>query len=152
MLIYAHGGLNSPSASARRIHALKQGFKRNGIYPLHIMYDTGLVKEVGDVIACALHVAEQRAQGFVDWITEKITDRTDTLIEDVVRKPVTAIWHEMKRDAAQPFAPKTDGSDGDGVHAIKTFARKLTGTGKSYTWRTPPRSRDANVKVPAGSG
>lgn len=131
LLIYAHGGLNSPSASARRIHALKEGFKRNGIYPFHIMYDTGLAEEVKDVVKRALHLAEQRSEGFVDWITEKVTERTDTLIEDVVRKPVTAIWQEMKRDARLPFEHKDDGSEGDGMHAIKTFAEKLAGTGKS---------------------
>ena len=50
LLIYAHGGLNAPEASARRVAALKEGFKRNGIYPFHIMYDTGLVKEATDAI------------------------------------------------------------------------------------------------------
>lgn len=46
LLIYAHGGLNDPAASAKRIRALKEGFKRNSIYPFHIMYDTGLVEEL----------------------------------------------------------------------------------------------------------
>ena len=128
LLIYAHGGLNSPKASARRIATLKGGFKRNGIYPFHIMYDTGLAEEIKDWVKRALHLTEQRAEGFVDWITEKVTDRTDTLIEDVVRKPVTPLWDEMKRDARLPFEPKTDGSDGDGMHVIKTFAEKLACT------------------------
>ena len=45
LLVYAHGGLNSPEDSVRRIAALKDGFKRNGVYPLHIMYDTGIVED-----------------------------------------------------------------------------------------------------------
>ena len=53
LLVYAHGGLNSPKASASRIRALKEGFKRNGVYPFHIMYDTGLVEELKDVITRA---------------------------------------------------------------------------------------------------
>ncbi len=130
LLIYAHGGLNSPKASARRTRALKEGFKRNGIYPFHIMYDTGLAEELGDVVRRALSLAEQRSEGFVDWITEKITERTDTLIEDAVRKPVTPLWDEMKRDARIPFESRSGGSDCDGVHAIKTFAQKLAGTKK----------------------
>ncbi len=125
LLIYAHGGLNAPTASARRIAALKLGFKRNGIYPFHIMYDTGLVKELTDAIKRALGLAEQRSQGFVDWIGEKISDVTDKMIEDTVRKPGTAIWDEMKSDARWPFEEK----DSDGVHTIISFVAALSGTG-----------------------
>lgn len=130
LLIYAHGGLNAPEASARRIAALKDGFKRNEIYPFHIMYDTGLVKEVSDAIKRALHLSEKRSRGFVDWIGDQVTNITDKLIEDTVRKPVTAIWDEMKSDASWPFEEnKKDGSDGDGMHTIKTFAAALKDTG-----------------------
>ena len=124
-MIYAHGGLNNPTASARRVHALKEGFKRNGIYPFHIMYDTGLVEEIKDTVRRALHLAEQRSEGFLDVIREKITDVTDKLIEDAVRKPVTAIWDEMKRDARVPFE-----AAGHGLHTIQTFAEALAGSGK----------------------
>ena len=129
LLVYAHGGLNAPEASARRIAALKDGFKRNGIYPFHIMYDTGLVKETTDTIKRALHLSEQRSSGFVDWIGEKITDVTDKMIEDSVRKPVTAIWEEMKSDARWPFEIKENGDEGDGMHTIKTFVEALKDTG-----------------------
>lgn len=125
LMIYAHGGLNSPEASARRIHALKEGFKRNGIYPFHIMYDTGLAEEIKDTVARALGLAEEKPKGFLDQIAEKITDATDTLIEDTVRKPVTAIWEEMKRDARVPFE-----TGGDGLHTIQTFAGALQGGNK----------------------
>lgn len=43
-LLYAHGGLNSATASATRIAAMKDTFKANGIYPFHFMYDTGLIE------------------------------------------------------------------------------------------------------------
>lgn len=129
LLVYAHGGLNTPEASARRIAALKEGFKRNGIYPFHIMYDTGLARETTDTILRALHLAEQRSMGFVDWIGEKITDVTDKIIEDIVRKPVTAIWNEMKSDASWPFEEKEKGAGGDGIHMIRTFADNLEDTG-----------------------
>lgn len=114
LLIYAHGGLNTPKASARRIRALKEGFKRNRIYPFHIMYDTGLAEEISDVIKRALGMAEERAAGFTDW--------TDWLIEQAVRKPVTPLWEEMKRDAKEPFIPRPDGAPGDGMDAIAAFA------------------------------
>ncbi|MBT7943893.1 MAG: C1 family peptidase [Alphaproteobacteria bacterium] len=125
LMIYAHGGLNSPTASARRVNALKEGFKRNGIYPFHAMYDTGLVEEIKDTVRRALHLAEQRSEGFLDIITEKITEVTDKLVEDTVRKPVTAVWDEMKRDARVPFE-----GNGHGLHTIQTFAESLASSGK----------------------
>ena len=120
LLIFAHGGLNDPKASARRIAALKDGFRRNGIYPFHIMYDTGLVKEGTDAILRAFQLSEDRSKGFVDWISEKISDVTDKMIEDVVRKPVTAIWNEIKSDALWPFEGMNDG-----VQTLQIFAEEL---------------------------
>ena len=122
LLLYAHGGLNSPKASARRIAALREGFKRNGIYPFHIMYDTGLAEELKDTIIRAY--GGKRMEGFLGDLKEKVTDMSDTLIEDIVRKPVTPLWDEMKRDARLPF----EGRDSDGFKAISSFADILRGT------------------------
>ena len=118
LLIYVHGGLNSPKASARRIQALKDGFKRNRVYPFHIMYDTGLTEEITDVVKRGWQLSQQRAGGFTDW--------TDAFIEWAVRKPGTALWEEMKRDARLPFQPKGDGSE-----TIREFASRLAKTTKA---------------------
>jgi hypothetical protein len=131
LLIYAHGGLNSTQASARRIAALKEGFKRNGVYPFHIMYDTGLVEELKDVVLRAFTGAESRAENMFDWVKEKITESIDKLIEDAVRKPVTPLWEEMKRDAHGPFDLATAGTP-DGLEAIKIMAKTLKGTGIKF--------------------
>ena len=128
LLIYAHGGLNSPKASAKRIAALKEGFKRNGIYPFHIMYDTGLAEEIKDAIFRA-HSGDHM-QGFGDDIRERLTEHKDLLIEDMVRKPVTPLWDEMKRDAKLPFNTNSDDrKESDGSFFIRTFAEALKGTG-----------------------
>lgn len=81
------------------------------------MYDTGLVEELRDVIGRAGERSKERAGGFSDW--------TDRLIEHAVRKPVTPIWEEMKRDAELPFE-----GDGDGSRAITHFAKALAATKK----------------------
>lgn len=128
LLIYAHGGLNSTKASAKRISALKEGFKRNGIYPFHIMYDTGLVEEIKDSVIRAFKRPDDRAQGFLSDIKDKIIERSDTLIEDTVRKPVTAIWDEMKRDARLPYVVNNNPQLSDGLFVIKTFADALKDT------------------------
>ncbi|MFT4824918.1 MAG: hypothetical protein ACJAUG_002629 [Halioglobus sp.] len=55
VLIYGHGGLNSPKGYAIRIEVMKPVLKANGIYPRHIMYDTGIqtleyfIKALGQV-------------------------------------------------------------------------------------------------------
>ena len=129
VLIYVHGGLNSPKSSARRIAALKDGFTRNRIYPFHIMYDTGLAEELKDVLLRAFRGAESRAEGFLDWIKDQIVERTDTLIEDTARKLVTPLWDEMKRDARRPFEVGASNVTPDGLDAIKIIAKTLQNTG-----------------------
>lgn len=126
LLIYAHGGLNSPADSARRIAALRDGFKRNGIYPFHIMYDTGLVEEVKDSIVRAF--SGKRTEGFFKDLQDKISEKSDQLIEDFVRKPVTPLWEEMKKDARLPFELHEGNKISDGLLVIKTFAEALQDT------------------------
>lgn len=121
LLIYCHGGLNSPELAASRIAALKEGHKRNGIYPFHIVYDTGLGEEVKDSVLRA----GRRSQGIVDRLQENIADFSDKLLEDALRAPVTAIWEEIKRGARMPFEPLTAGKLSDGSFVIKTFGETL---------------------------
>ena len=112
LLIYAHGGLNSPKASARRIAALKEGFKRNAIYPFHIMYDTGLAEEMKDVIVRRGDESERRVGG--------IGDLSDRFLEGLLRKPGTLIWNEMKQDADDAFKRR-----GAGKVALELFIAHL---------------------------
>lgn len=129
LLVYAHGGLNSPKDSARRIAALKDGFKRNGVYPFHIMYDTGVAEEIGDAVSRAFRGAERRAEGFFGRMKDKIIEQTDRMIEDILRKPVTPLWDEMKRDARLPFESAPDGTAGDGIETMKILAVALKKSG-----------------------
>ncbi len=95
LLLYAHGGLNSTTASARRIVAMKEVFKENRIYPFHFMYDTGLLEEIKDLVIGKRREVEERAGGFTDF--------TDKLIEKATRHAGRAIWREMKFGAQKPF-------------------------------------------------
>lgn len=126
LLIYAHGGLNSPTDAARRVAALKDGCIRNRIYPFHVMYDTGLTEELKDAVVRA--VTGIPSEGFLSNILEQLIEKKDLLIEDIVRKPVTPIWDEMKRDAQLPFKVGGSGKESDGLFVIRTFAEALKGT------------------------
>lgn len=109
LMIYAHGGLNSVSASASRIAAMRDTFKANGIYPFHFMYDTGLMEELKDIVLGKRKEAEGRAGGFADW--------TDRIIERAARRPGRALWREMKDDADRAFA----GARSPGTQTLEAF-------------------------------
>ncbi len=102
LLFYAHGGLNSPEASARRIAAMKETWKANRVYPFHLMYDTGLLEELKDIIIGRRKEADARAGGMKDWL--------DKLVEKLTRVPGRALWREMKSGAGLPFEENLAGS------------------------------------------
>ncbi|MGD2140875.1 MAG: C1 family peptidase [Burkholderiales bacterium] len=117
LLIYAHGGLNSVTDSARRIAAMRDTFKANGIYPFHFMYDTGVLEEIKDVVIGKRSDAEERAGGISDW--------TDRIIERATRRPGRALWREMKTDAAQAFARRNS----PGTQTLTAFLSAISGAG-----------------------
>lgn len=112
ILLYAHGGLNSPDASARRIKSMKNVFKDNRIYPYHFMYDTGLKEELKDLIFRKKDPIEDRAGG--------VTDATDWLLEKITRIPGRAFWREMKSGARLPF-----NKPGAGTQTLKLWLQAL---------------------------
>jgi pimeloyl-ACP methyl ester carboxylesterase len=109
LLLYAHGGLNGPDASAKRICAMKETFKSNRIYPYHFMYDTGLGEELKDVLFGKKRETEKRMEGITDW--------SDRFIENRMRRTGRALWREMKQGARSPFAAE----DSDGSLVLKAF-------------------------------
>ncbi len=132
ILIYAHGGLNSPKDSARRIAAMMDVYKANKIYPIHIMYDTGIVEEMKDLIFRKEVEASERTGSFSDW--------TDRFLEGLVRRPGTLLWDEMKRDAQDAFA-----NDGAGTDALKHFIKHIKKNGRRVKFHLLGHSTGAVV-------
>ena len=117
LLIYAHGGLNSPADSATRIAAMRDVFKENGIYPFHFMYDTGVMEEVKDIISSRGQRVNTRAAGPVDlW---------DKLLERLSRPIGRALWREMKFGAHNGFA-----KNNAGVQTLQALKSALGGKQK----------------------
>ncbi len=106
LMFYAHGGLNNSAASANRIRKMKEVFKRNGIYPIHFMWETGFFESLTDVIFNSRDRAEARVGGISDFF--------DRVLESIARGPGKAIWRDMKWDADQSFK-----SNGGGRKALK---------------------------------
>jgi len=119
LMIYAHGGLNSVKASANRIASMKDTFLKNGIYPYHFMYDTGLLEEIKDIVLGKKAESEERTAGFTDW--------TDWLIEKATHRLGRAVWREMKQDAHGAFRRQTS----PGTLVLKEFVKAFKKTGKS---------------------
>jgi len=117
LLLYAHGGLNSPDDSAKRIRAMKNVFKQNRIYSFHFMYDTGLMEELEDIISRKKSVTHERVGGFTDY--------TDKLLEYATRHLGHALWAEMKQDATVLFDDLRDGTD-----VIKNLVKQVLNANK----------------------
>jgi len=118
VLLYAHGGLNNIKDSARRIAAMKETFKANGIYPYHFMYDTGLLQEIKDALSGKREEIEKRAGGLVDW--------SDKLIERLTHRAGRSLWREMKFGAEAPFM-----DDGAGLVVLREFLNAISRSNKS---------------------
>jgi len=114
LVFYAHGGLNSPKASANRIKDMAPVFRENGVYSYHWMYDTGIMEELKDILFRGGKTEEGRAGGFWDL------DWWDTLLEKGARIPGRAFWREMKRGAKTGFY-----QNGDCVQILQSFAKAL---------------------------
>ena len=108
LLLYVHGGLNTPEDSARRVAAMREVFKDNRIYPFHVMYDTGLAEELKDLVLGKARMAGERVGGVSDWV--------DRFVEGLLRKPGTIVWEEMKKDARLAFA-----AQGAALDALNRF-------------------------------
>ena len=117
VLLYAHGGLNDIEDSARRIAAMKETFKANGIYPYHFMYDTGLLEEIKDILRGKREEVDKRAGGLADW--------SDRLIERMTHKAGRSLWREMKFGAAAPFE-----TGGAGSAVIEAFLKAMDNSKK----------------------
>ncbi|MGR6465799.1 C1 family peptidase [Rhizobium sp. PAMB 3182] len=102
LVIYKHGGLNGSLASARRIKAMKEVFKRNRIYPFHFMWETGFTEELGDVFKEIFEKSEER-------VGASVGDLRDWMIEKAARGLGRRVWKQMKVDAERAYARNAAG-------------------------------------------
>jgi hypothetical protein len=114
LLIYAHGGLNTADAAAKRTRAMTPVFMRNGVYPYAIFYNTGLPEALSEVL--------RGKSGQADRAGSLMSDLLDTGLEHLIGGVGTRLWRAMKADARLPFEPDRAGS-----RAIRIFAEALAG-------------------------
>jgi hypothetical protein len=105
LVIYAHGGLNSEADAIARVSAMGRFFVANGCYPLFLVWKTGLLESLRDILADARGRPPAGA-----GIGERLADASDRFIEKTVGRPLARpIWSEMKENAELAFAPRHGG-------------------------------------------
>ncbi len=102
VMLYLHGGLNDEAAVARRIVAFRDVLLANEIYPVHIMWESGVVESLRGMIEDLFTDTDERARGIGEWIEnlrEGLDEAKDRTFELTAAVPGTALWNEMKENA-----------------------------------------------------
>lgn len=103
VLLYLHGGLNDERSVAKRIVAFRDVMLANEIYPIHVMWESGVVESVRQMLADLFTDVDQRAGGSVsDWLRKTrdgLLEARDWTLELTAAAPGTALWREMKENA-----------------------------------------------------
>jgi hypothetical protein len=95
LVIYAHGGLNSEADAIDRARAMGRYFLGNGCYPLFLVWKTGLIESIRDIISDRKQ-KEPAGSGLLD----RLVEASDQGIEKAIGRPfVKPIWSEMKENA-----------------------------------------------------
>lgn len=99
LVFYAHGGLVKESAGLRMAEKHVGWWKRNNVYPIYFVWETGLFETIAQLL--------RRSRQAVRGVTRDIFDyTTDPLLEGAVRSLYAPrIWSGMKRSAELGAAP-----------------------------------------------
>jgi hypothetical protein len=108
VMLYLHGGLNNEADAAKRAVAFRDKCLENGIYPLHIMWETGPLETISSVLADLFTTADERAGGALLDRLRYVKDRALELTASPIGEPM---WSEMKENAWRA----SDHRDGKGA-------------------------------------
>jgi hypothetical protein len=101
ILFYIHGGLNDEDAAARRIIAFRDVLLENEIYPVHIMWESGVLESVTSMLCDLVTPDDERAASVTDWLKRTraaLTEAKDWTFEMTAAVPGTKLWKEMKEN------------------------------------------------------
>jgi peptidoglycan hydrolase-like protein with peptidoglycan-binding domain len=98
LVIYAHGGLNSEGDAIKRAQVMGRYFLGNGCYPLFLVWKSGLLESIGNILSEKVTSgAASRAGAVGNWLTDQITD---PVVEKTIGRPFARpLWSEMKENA-----------------------------------------------------
>jgi hypothetical protein len=96
IMLYLHGGLNSEIDAAKRVVAFRDKCLANEIYPLHIMWETGPLETIGDMLGDLFTQADERAGGA---LLKGLRNAKDIALELTASPIGGPLWSEMKENA-----------------------------------------------------
>jgi hypothetical protein len=130
LVFYAHGGLDSEAVGLQIAHKHIPWWRKNGVYPIYFIWETGLVETLRTFIPGA---------GQRGLAPRGVTDLSDRLIEGAIHKPGEKVWGGMKRSAERSVdpIPTVDGTprpeDGGGAtyvaQKLREFLQRHAGDG-----------------------
>lgn len=92
--LYAHGGLTPERAAADTASRWIPALFARGIYPVFLMWETGLLDTVRDILS-EIGKRPETVGGWWDRLLDAKDDRLDMLLS----RPGTLVWDEMKENA-----------------------------------------------------
>jgi Papain family cysteine protease len=111
--LYVHGGLNDEEHAIERARRMGPWFEKNGIYPLFIVWRTGVLETLNQIAQDDVKLLEERmkairSKGLGD-VTNVIIDRAkeafDRAFEVAAEKALgKAVWSQMKQNAEKAAA------------------------------------------------
>jgi len=102
IMLYLHGGLNDEQGVAQRIVAFRDVLLENEIYPLHIMWESGHVEVLNQMLSDLFTDVDERAGGVAEWmkkLRDGLLEARDRSLELTAAVPGSAMWREMKENA-----------------------------------------------------
>src|SRR4029077_16792465 len=103
--IYAHGGLTDEEGAAGTARTWVPALFSRKIFPIFIMWETGLWETVVDILTDA-HAKQKAVSG---GLRDGVIDWWDERLEGLASAPGTLEWDEMKKNAAAASSNQNGG-------------------------------------------
>lgn len=117
LMLYAHGGLNSETDALAKTAELVKWWAANDIYPIHFVWETGLVETLGQILERASQGRDGAARNF---FSDHVSD---PLVEAFAhRAGGVQIWNAMKWSAQQSSSANAQGGAGGAWYVAQKLA------------------------------
>lgn len=113
VLFYAHGGLVSEASGLQIANKHIDWWRRNGIYPIYFVWETGFFETIGQLLSRARQGSRALARDLADFTSDPLIE----VAARVLQGP--RIWGGMKSSAEHAVdAPAGNGDIGGGAHYV----------------------------------
>lgn len=109
VVIYAHGGLNAEQDGIKRVRVMAPYFKANGIYPVFVVWKTGLSETLKSMLQDWWQAKSGTKDAPVSSGLDLLGEALDRLLEVSLRPVGKGVWGEMKENAMLASSRSTPG-------------------------------------------